>query len=108
VAVRVTKAQKDAVASILDKASSYSSRAEFIEDLAIAVETANDKTRWCVVTLNGENNITVWGPYASPDTARKAMATGLLAYDSKTRGDVFALGPAPKGFRQTKEEGART
>lgn len=96
-AIRVTAAQKSAVLTVLSRAHEFTDPAEFVNQLALAVITAEDtKTRWCVVTQTPTSDVYVFGPYATADTARKAAETAGLGVMPGTRGAIYPLIAAPK------------
>ena len=78
---------------------------ETIEDAARAVATAvieaDGPTRWVVITQHGDGPI-AYGPYASAETARKAINSGLMLGEKCM---LLAMKPVPRaGHRNTKKE----
>lgn len=95
--IRVTVSMKKAVMDVLSRAAEFTNPDAFAEELASAVLTAeDDKTRYCVITQNPLKEVYVFGPYASHDTAHKAISSGNLASMEKTTGGVYPLIVAPK------------
>ena len=97
---RVLKAHiESAVAAI--KGGPYKTVEEAARAIAQAVVEADDATRWVVLTDNGVGNPPIaYGPYASAETARKAIDSGLMI--SGPRGVMLlAMKPVPRrGFTE--------
>lgn len=95
---RVLKHHRDAAKSALS-AGPYSTLDEAALAVATAVIEADGPVRWVVITDNGP---TAYGPYASAETARKAIDSGLMLGG---RAMLFAMKPVPRaGHRNPPKE----
>lgn len=87
--VRVLKAQVDACRQALEKGG-YASIQEAAEAVAKAVVEADLGTKWAVLAIqkqreDGKSPVVLYGPYATPETAIKAIQTGQML------GEIFRV-----------------
>lgn len=86
-----TRAQLDAVRGVLATAGTYSDVEDLAGDLCQAALVGDVGLRWCVITRDPRNNVNVFGPYASRETAVKFLNSGALASVEGTKGGVFPM-----------------
>lgn len=92
-----TKAQRDAINGVLAHVARFDDRDQLVEALAQAALVGDVGTRYVVIVKNaGWRDYVVFGPYASPDTARKAIASGALATREGGRCAIYAMTPQPR------------
>lgn len=94
-AVRLTVGHKRAALDILHDRGSYPSMEELADAIALAVLTAEDDSSRRVVCVREPGAFYVFGPYATPAAAEKALVSGLATREG-ARGGVFPLIPAPR------------
>lgn len=93
--VRTLKAHVDAAKDALTS-KVYPTIDEAAAAVANAVIEAQGPTRWVVITKHG-GEVVSYGPYASAETAHKAIDSGLMV---GTQAMVLAMQPVPrKGHR---------
>jgi hypothetical protein len=74
-----------------------------VDLLVQSVITAEDATtRYLILTQDPHERVVVYGIYATPDAANKAMDLGVCATMPGTRAIVVPLNPAPKMPRKAK------
>jgi hypothetical protein len=100
-AVRLTAGQRRAARDVLEQRGSYPSMEALADALALAVLTAEDDNNRRVVCVREAGAFYVFGPYATPGAAEKAIASGLATREG-ARGGVFPLIPAPKATRKKR------
>jgi len=88
---------RKALTAQLANLGNYTSTDEWVEDTLADIVGAEDyNVRWCVATKDPHANVYIFGPYATPEAAAKALESGALASQADTRGMVMPLVPAPK------------
>jgi hypothetical protein len=96
--LRALKAHRLAARAAIE-AGPYASLDEAAAAIASAVVETDVDTRWVVITDFG--GATAYGPYASAETARKAIDSGLML---GSQAMLLAMKAVPrKGHRQTQE-----
>ena len=95
-----TKAQRDGVLAVLAAAATYPTRDDLIDALIQAALVGDVTTRYCVIVRNPGSDYTVFGPYASPATAQKAINSGALAHREGARGAIYGMTPQPRTVKK--------
>jgi hypothetical protein len=96
---RTLKHHREAALSALT-AGPYLTMEEAAQAVATAVIEADGPVRWVVIT-DTPTTPTAYGPFASAETARKAIDSGLMLGE---RAMLFAMKPVPRtGHRNPKE-----
>lgn len=104
-AVRLTVGQRRAALDVLSDRGSYPSMEALADALALAVLTAEDENSRRVVCVREAGAFYVFGPYATPAAAEKAIANGLATTEG-ARGGVFPLIPAPRAAKRVAKKAA--
>lgn len=101
-AVRVTVGQRRAALDVLHDRGSYADLEGLADALALAVLTAEDERSQRVVCVREPGAFYVFGPYATPAAADKALVSGLATREG-ARGGVFPLIPAPRAPKRPRK-----
>ena len=103
--IRVLKRHLEAVERVLRDLEPGEDAAAIAARIASAVLTAyDDQMRYVVVT----SDYVVFGPYASRESARKAIDAGLCANRAGTFAMVLPMKPVPRGGRTRVSAGRDT